>query len=153
MPFTPEERKQRRRESKRREYRKNAERYKQRSREYNAKNKERKAAYMKERYVRRRATQREQVIFRQFKLTTDQFNALLAKQENRCAICAKHFVTDMLEYGDRKKSNRPHIDHDHATGKVRGLLCPACNLGIGYFSDNVATLINAACYLEKPPNG
>lgn len=40
------------------------------------------------------------------------------------------------------------IDHNHVTGKVRGLLCDSCNLGLGKFKDNVASLTRAQAYLE-----
>lgn len=44
-----------------------------------------------------------------------------------------------------------HVDHDHATGAVRGLLCSSCNLGIGNASDSPETLDTLALYLEQPP--
>lgn len=40
-----------------------------------------------------------------------------------------------------------HIDHDHKTGKLRGLLCDRCNRGLGYLSDSVVLLLRAICYL------
>ncbi len=43
----------------------------------------------------------------------------------------------------------PHIDHDHSTGKVRGLLCSCCNTGIGMFKDNPDVLDRAAFYLVR----
>lgn len=154
MAMSPEEKKRRKAESHRREYLKNKARYQERAKIYNIENKAKRDAYNKERYKKIRVEENARRILKQFGLTKEQFDALLVKQENRCAICSKHFVTDMQDYGVRnKKDQRPHIDHDHATGKVRGLLCSVCNLGLGSFSDNVATLVNAACYLEKPPNG
>jgi len=45
------------------------------------------------------------------------------------------------------KSSSPQIDHDHETGKVRGILCVNCNLGLGSFKDNPKVLKNAINYL------
>lgn len=57
------------------------------------------------------------------------------QQKGRCAIC------------DRVLDSRPHLDHDHATGAIRGLLCASCNLGLGFFRDSHALLVGAAYYL------
>lgn len=70
-------------------------------------------------------------------LSEEQFSALLHEQRGACAICRKRFV------------KRPVIDHDHATGKVRGLLCRQCNSGIGMFGDQPSMLLLAASYLCK----
>jgi hypothetical protein len=52
-----------------------------------------------------------------------------------------------------KPEGRLSIDHDHATGKFRGLLCHSCNLGIGWLKDNEAVLLAAAEYLRKHREG
>lgn len=74
-----------------------------------------------------------------YKITQEQYNQLLLKQENRCAICSKH--RDDL---DRELC----VDHNHETNKVRGLLCYHCNVALGYMKDNITALLSAAKYLE-----
>lgn len=64
------------------------------------------------------------------------FDEALEKQNNRCASCGDPFT------------DTPHVDHCHTTGKFRGLLCRPCNLGLGYFQDDVARLDGAIMYLE-----
>lgn len=70
-------------------------------------------------------------------LTLDQVNAMA---EKGCAICG---TTDWPG-----RHNRPHVDHDHKTGKVRGMLCSECNTGLGKFRDDAALLHAAAAYLD-----
>jgi hypothetical protein len=69
-------------------------------------------------------------------LTAAEYDALLAKQAGRCAICGTQPV------------KRLAVDHEHATGKVRGLLCSTCNSGLGHFKDSVPALENAIAYLR-----
>jgi hypothetical protein len=64
---------------------------------------------------------------------------LAAKQQERCAICSKAAPENGKQLG---------LDHCHKTGKIRGLLCDTCNLGLGYFRDNPGLLRAAAQYLE-----
>lgn len=66
--------------------------------------------------------------------------AMMTAQDNACAICGAPFV------------DTPHIDHDHATGLVRGLLCMRCNTGIGLLQDDPERCRAAAAYLEHPPH-
>lgn len=74
-------------------------------------------------------------------LSPKQYAAMLAEQDGRCAICR----TDEW----RGKDNAPHVDHDHDSKYVRGILCGGCNNGLGSFGDDPARLRAAADYLER----
>jgi hypothetical protein len=71
-------------------------------------------------------------------VTQEQFYIILKNQNGCCALCADHL-------GDLY--SRIHIDHDHKTGRVRGLLCARCNNGLGNFRDNADVLRRAADYV------
>lgn len=77
---------------------------------------------------------------RHYGIGLEDFNRILAEQNGRCAVCA----TD--EPGGR---GRFHVDHNHKTGEVRGLLCSHCNLGVGHFKDSPTLLKAAAYYLQR----
>lgn len=77
-----------------------------------------------------------------YRLTKEAFLALLGKQRGLCAICGQPAS------GSGQANSRLHIDHDHRTGKVRGLLCTHCNHGLGKFMDSPILLRAAAEYLE-----
>ena len=77
--------------------------------------------------------------FWDYGLTSDQYAALIASQTNSCAICR-------LPFGETRPAR---VDHSHRTGKVRGLLCDLCNLGIGSLKENLDTLAAAGNYLRK----
>lgn len=75
-------------------------------------------------------------------ITADDYAALHAAQGGRCLICGD------VETVERKGRTRQLcVDHDHATGAVRGLLCSRCNAGLGLFLDDPERLIAAAGYL------
>lgn len=73
-------------------------------------------------------------------VTPEQFEQMLATQGGVCAICG----TDQWD----SKGRGPNVDHDHTTGKVRGILCNSCNNGLGRFRDDTALLLAAVKYLE-----
>jgi len=75
-------------------------------------------------------------------MTYEQYLSLLIDQSYSCKICARQ-----LEVGGAK-TLRPHVDHCHSSGSVRGILCNSCNRALGYFKDNTQTLANAIKYLE-----
>lgn len=75
-----------------------------------------------------------------FNMTPEQFNQILLQQNNRCAICEESLLN----------SRRGRIvDHSHVTGKVRGIVCHKCNVGIGMLRDNILIVRSALAYLEK----
>lgn len=78
---------------------------------------------------------------KKYGIGTAEFNAMYEHQQGRCAICNRE-----PSYHSRHK--RLHVDHDHVTGKVRGLLCHACNSGIGSFSERREILQAAIHYLD-----
>lgn len=82
---------------------------------------------------------------RRYNITVGEIDAMRDRQDNSCAICKT------------KAENIPHasfttnplvVDHNHETGKVRGLLCPTCNAGLGHFKDNLSMLVAAAEYIR-----
>jgi len=80
---------------------------------------------------------------RRYGLTPEDADALLAAQGGLCPICGGDPTAGF--------SRRPHIDHDHETGAVRGILCANCNVGLGNFKDDIARLEAAIAYLRNPP--
>lgn len=78
-------------------------------------------------------------------ITIDEYNSLLKQQEHKCAICKIDEVD--------ATNGVLHIDHCHTTKKVRGLLCMACNTGLGKFKDSEEVLQEAIKYLRKNNNG
>jgi Recombination endonuclease VII/HNH endonuclease len=83
-------------------------------------------------------------IERKFGLSLADYSALVALQDNKCAICN---CAETATRNGRVKALA--VDHDHETGEIRGLLCVACNTGIGKFKDNRNTMLAAIKYLDK----
>jgi hypothetical protein len=76
-----------------------------------------------------------------FGISLEEAETLLASQGGVCAICGQE-INDPRGYG-------PHIDHDHITGQVRGVLCLQCNSGLGHFRDDPERLQAAIAYLAR----
>jgi hypothetical protein len=81
---------------------------------------------------------------RQYGLSVDEYNSILNEQKGKCAICGETENEAM-----RGKAMKFAVDHDHATGVIRGLLCGNCNRGIGNLQDSITTMTNAIDYLKK----
>jgi len=77
---------------------------------------------------------------KRYGITTIQYEQMLLKQNNNCAICDKSSF-------DFKR--RLHIDHNHSSGQIRGLLCVNCNHGLSIIERNNSFFDKAKLYLEK----
>lgn len=84
-----------------------------------------------------------------FNITKNKFNTLLENQNDRCGICGRLFEDLFKKYNDKTTVRTPRIDHDHKTGKIRGILCNRCNMLLGRAVDNTFILIKAINYLNK----
>ena len=82
--------------------------------------------------------QRDKLLSR-YGLTQEQYDLMCLKQDNKCSICKETCSS----------GKNLSVDHCHSTGKIRGLLCKKCNLGLGNFRDSLIFLENAKKYLEK----
>lgn len=78
------------------------------------------------------------------------YTKMLKEQKNSCAICKIPFEDKLLILSDGRRITRytAAIDHNHETGKIRGLLCNSCNVGLGYFKDNPTYLQRSIIYLD-----
>jgi hypothetical protein len=79
-----------------------------------------------------------QMIKYKFGLTSAEYANMLNKQEGKCAIC-----------GQKQLKFKLSVDHCHTTGKVRGLLCRTCNVGLGAFREDIQIMKSAIKYLKQ----
>lgn len=102
-------------------------------------NPERVKATRKAARPRRASIDRDARLRRVFGLSAEEYEAMLAKQGGRCALCKRI----------PQKGRSLHIDHNHTTGLVRGLLCFRCNAGMGQFQDDIFRFADAIVYLAR----
>ena len=92
----------------------------------------------------RRTTQKDHVrdlsYKRLFGITLEEYNGLFATQHGLCKGCHVHQSSEKRAFA---------IDHNHKTGKVRGLLCGNCNVSLGNAKDNPMILRRLAEYVDK----
>lgn len=88
----------------------------------------------------RKEYERARSLRRYHGITVEQYNKMFEEQNGKCAICKLPATTG--------QGKRLHVDHNHVTGEIRGLLCHGCNTSIGHFKENVASLKAAIGYLE-----
>lgn len=85
---------------------------------------------------------REKEVLRIYGLASEQLEEMKARQKGVCAICEKSTEWE-------SKKGELVIDHDHKSGKVRGLLCHPCNTALGLMSDDPQRLRAAADYIKR----
>jgi hypothetical protein len=83
---------------------------------------------------------------KKYGITEEEYQAMLKAQDGRCAICG---MAESVISHHTKRIKRFAIDHDHATGRVRGLLCNRCNVGIGMLRHDPELLKAAIAYVES----
>lgn len=91
--------------------------------------------------VAARRKERDVNLYRLYRLRLEDFEAMEKKQGGRCAVC------DCGPVGGRGR--KLHVDHDHETGIIRGLLCHGCNAAIGLFREDPDLMTKAIVYLKR----
>lgn len=81
-------------------------------------------------------------IKRRYGCTLEMYNTLLVRQEGKCAICS-------VLHNPAEKKGRLYVDHCHATGKIRALLCKHCNSMLGYAKDDTRIMLEAVAYIVR----
>jgi hypothetical protein len=84
-----------------------------------------------------KARERQGHLRRKFNITQERYEELLAAQGGGCAVCSKR----------PKPGKSLHVDHDHTTGAVRGLLCFSCNAALGHLRDDPALIDALMAYV------
>lgn len=100
-----------------------------------------KAAYMRAWHARNPRKMKEYELRNRYGMTLDEYDAMLEAQGDTCPICQRQFNPD-------PKKRDKVIDHDHETGKARGIVCAKCNAILGRTSRDVEILRRAIAYLE-----
>lgn len=86
---------------------------------------------------------RKKARLKRYGLTPECYDRLMSQQGDACGICGAKPGQWVANGGNLV------VDHDHATGAVRGLLCPSCNRGLGQFEDDTERLLEAVQYLQR----
>ena len=94
------------------------------------------AEFHERKLERSRRSRRRLRLKNHFGISLEEYDALLAKQNGVCAICKKKSARSLC------------VDHCHATGLIRGLLCNRCNGGLAFFKDDPARMRKATAYLK-----
>ena len=101
------------------------------------------ACYTSNHRASQRADRRRKGLWEQYKMTLAEYQVLYDEQGGVCLICGNK------QSGRGAAKNTLCVDHNHTTGKVRGLLCTNCNTGIGNLRDSIELLEKAIQYLKE----
>ena len=96
-------------------------------------------AYVKKRRAKYKGVHKRKANLKTFGLTINDYDNMLLAQNTQCAICGVNKCSSGRRFA---------VDHCHATGRIRGLLCLRCNQAIGKFNDNYFLLQQAADYVS-----
>lgn len=99
--------------------------------------------YNRKHYARRRETIRSTQLRAKYGITSEQYDRMLEAQGGVCAVCS----------GTHENGHRLAVDHCHTTGKVRSLLCGACNTALGLAKEDPTRLEALAAYLRLHQGG
>lgn len=113
-------------------------------RQWVEKNRERVRRYLADYVAKNKDKLRNYRIAKKFSISLDDYYSLLESQDGKCAIC-KNAETARRRSGAIRALA---VDHDHKTGRIRGLLCSSCNLSIGGLNEDISLLKRAIEYLE-----
>lgn len=104
---------------------------------WKVKNREKLRKQARLRYLKNKQKELDRIRFKKYGITGEEFREIVEKQGIKCPICGRDITKN------------PSVDHDHKTGKIRGLICNNCNLALGNASDSPDRLRAMADYLEK----
>lgn len=124
----------------------NKEKINKKCREWNMANPEKRKEISKRDNDKRKRKKKNSYLLKTYGITIEQYDQLFDEQDGICKICSKP------ESNLDKRTGLPvmlAVDHDHTTGKIRGLLCANCNMALGLLNDSANLFKKAAHYLEK----
>jgi hypothetical protein len=119
----------------------NKEYAKQAKKEWDAENKDRRKEYDKNFKTKNPDYFKNKHLESTYGIPIEEYDRMLHNQRGRCAVCGKH-----AEETHRK---RLFVDHSHATGKIRALLCQQCNTALGMVKEDTDILFALVAYLEE----
>lgn len=116
--------------------------------QWHIKNKERLSENKKDYYQKNKQAQRNRDLLSRYGITLEQYDIMREKQNYSCQCCGIH-ENELETIYKASHHKRLFVDHCHETGKVRGLLCNACNTFIGFLETKQNLLTNALDYISE----